>query len=117
MIRPIPADLDSHENSGVPFQLLNFPSTDNGRMSLEEFLRLVGNRGLQTETEIHHDLEDALRFFDKGGRGLLRTDDLRTALKSYGEPLDDDDLTEMMKMADVRGDGCINCLGQSITDC
>ena len=32
-------------------------------------------------------------------------------LQSYGEPLENEDLNELMKMADIKGDGKIDYLG------
>ena len=88
--------------------------SDTGSLTMDEFLKLVGSRGLQTEREIHQDFEDALRFFDKDGRGLLDADELKSALQSFGEPLDDEDIAEMMRLADVKGDGRIDYLGKAM---
>ena len=88
--------------------------SDTGSLTMDEFLKLVGSRGLQSEREIHQDFEDALRFFDKDGRGLLDADELKSAQQSFGEPLDDEDIAEMMRLADVKGDGRIDYLGKAI---
>jgi Ca2+-binding EF-hand superfamily protein len=86
-------------------------SSDTGSLSLEEFIRLVGNLGLKSGPEIEQEFEDALRFFDKDGRGLIEADQLKAALQTCGEPLEDDDIVELMKLADVKGDGKIDYLG------
>ena len=52
-----------------------------------------------------------MRFFDKDGRGLIEADQLKAALQTCGEPLEDDDIVELMKLADVKGDGKIDYLG------
>jgi Ca2+-binding EF-hand superfamily protein len=92
-------------------KLLICSISDTGSLSLEEFIRLVGNLGLKSGPEIEQEFEDALRFFDKDGRGLIEADQLKAALQSCGEPLEDDDIVEMMKLADVKGDGKIDYLG------
>jgi len=74
-------------------------------------MRLVGSIGLKSDPEMEQEFEDALRFFDKDGRGLINSQQLKSALQSYGEPLENDDLNELMKMADSRGDGKIDYLG------
>jgi len=80
-------------------------------MSLDEFMRLVGSIGLKSEPEMEQEFEDALRFFDKDGRGLINAAQLKAALQSYGEPLENEDLNELMRMADAKGDGKIDYLG------
>ena len=49
--------------------------------------------------------------FDKDGRGLINGQYLKSVLQSYGEPLENEDLNELMKMADIKGDGKIDYLG------
>jgi len=61
---------------------------------------------------MEQEFEDALRFFDKEGRGLINAQQLKSALQSYGEPLETEDLNEMMRMADVKGDGKIDYHGK-----
>ena len=78
---------------------------------MDEFMRLVGSIGLKSDPEMEQEFEDALRFFDKDGRGLINAQQLKSALQSYGEPLENEDLNELMKMADVKGDGKIDYLG------
>ena len=75
-------------------------------------MRLVGNFGLKSGPEIEQEFEDALRFFDKDGRGVIESDQLKAALQTCGEPLEDDDIVELLKAADMKGDGKIDYLGQ-----
>jgi len=79
-------------------------------------MRLVGSIGLKSEPEMEQEFEDALRFFDKDGRGLINAQHLKSALQSYGEPLETEDLNELIRMADVKGDGKIDYLGICLTD-
>jgi len=75
-------------------------------------MRLVGSIGLKSEPEMEQEFEDALRFFDKDGRGLINAQHLKSALQSYGEPLENEDLNELIRMADSKGDGKIDYLGK-----
>jgi len=77
-------------------------------------MRLVGSIGLKSEPEMEQEFEDALRFFDKDGRGLINAQQLKSALQSYGEPLENEDLNELMRMADAKGDGKIDYLGTDL---
>ena len=79
---------------------------------MDEFMRLVGSIGLKSEPEMEQEFEDALRFFDKDGRGLINAGHLKSALQCYGEPLDNEDLNELIRMADAKGDGKIDYLGK-----
>jgi len=79
---------------------------------MDEYLRLIGSRGLQSHLELEHDLEEALRYFDKEGRGLVDSNQLKMALTTQGEPLDTEDINEMMRLAEIKGDGRIGYLGK-----
>jgi calmodulin len=83
---------------------------DTGSLNIDEFMRLVGSIGLKSEPEMEQEFEDALRSFDRDGRGVIEADLLKNALLSYGEPLDDEDVSEIMKIADIKGDGKIDYL-------
>ena len=90
----------------------NAAAADTGSVNLDEFMRLVGSIGLKSEPEMEQEFEDALRFFDKDGRGLINAQHLKSALQSYGEPLENEDLNELIRMADAKGDGKIDYLGK-----
>jgi len=75
-------------------------------------MRLVGSIGLKSDPEMEQEFEDALRFFDKDGRGLISAGQLKSALQCYGEPLENEDLNELMRLADAKGDGKIDYLGR-----
>ena len=47
----------------------------------------------------------------KDGRGLLNVDYLRAALKGHGEPLEEEEIEEMIRLADAKGDGRFNYAG------
>ncbi|KAI5642154.1 EF-hand domain pair domain-containing protein [Phthorimaea operculella] len=60
------------------------------------------------EPDMNHELKMAFKVFDTEERGFLETDILREILVTYGEhPLDEDEVTEFLRDADVRGDGNI----------
>jgi calmodulin len=62
-------------------------------------------RELDTEQELYN----AFKVFDKDGSGTISSDELRNVLKSLGEDLSDEELDEMIKLADRNGDGSIDC--------
>ena len=43
--------------------------SDLGKVSLDEYVRVIGQRGLKSEPEMEEELEEAMRVFDKDGMG------------------------------------------------
>lgn len=81
---------------------------ESGSLTLDEYMKVIGGRGLKTEPEMEEELEEALRVFDKQGEGCIEAEELKQVLRTLGEPVDDGDIAEMMKVAEVAGDGKIN---------
>ena len=50
--------------------------------------------------------------FDLSGKGLISHDDLKKVLTNLGEKFNDEDITEMLKEADLNGDGMIDYEGE-----
>jgi calmodulin len=61
------------------------------------------------EPDTEQELINAFKVFDKDGSGTISVDELRNVLRSLGENLTDDELDEMIKLADRNGDGQIDC--------
>lgn len=76
-------------------------------LTCPEFLNLMSQTVKETDTE--QELINAFRVFDKDNSGTISTDELRNVLRSLGENLTDDELEEMIKLADKNGDGHIDC--------
>lgn len=58
------------------------------------------------------ELEAAFAYFDKDGSGTLNAEELSSVLQSVGEKMSAEDVTEMMKEADINGDGEIDYKGK-----
>lgn len=54
----------------------------------------------------------AFSVFDKDGDGFISAEELRHVMSSLGEKLSDEELNEMIKEADVDGDGEVNFEGR-----
>ncbi len=52
------------------------------------------------------------RVFDKDGNGLISAAELRHVMTNLGEKLTDEEVEDMMKEADIDGDGQVNYEGQ-----
>jgi calmodulin len=61
------------------------------------------------ETDADQELRNAFRVFDKDGSGTISAEELRRVLLSLGENLTDAEVEDMIQMADVNGDGSIDC--------
>lgn len=61
------------------------------------------------EIDTEKELLNAFKVFDKDGSGTISSDELRNVLKSLGETLTDDEVEQMVQLADRNGDGQIDC--------
>lgn len=72
-----------------------------GRLSAAEYLQVVSRYGLKQETEMNDELSEAFKVFDRNDVGSIDSNELRNALKTFGETLPDEDIEEIMKLAGV----------------
>ncbi|OEL35686.1 Calmodulin-related protein, partial [Dichanthelium oligosanthes] len=78
----------------------------NGTIDFPEFLGLMARRMKDTESE--EELKEAFRVFDKDQNGFISAAELRHVMTNLGERLSDAEVDEMVREADVDGDGHIN---------
>lgn len=86
----------------------------NGTMDFPEFLALMA-RKINTE-DIEEEMKEAFRVFDKDGNGFISTAELRHVMVNLGERLTDEEVEEMIREADMAGDGQINYEGQNLLE-
>ena len=82
----------------------------NGTIDFPEFLNMMATKldDLDSETEI----KETFRLFDKNGDGFISAWELRLVMANLGERLTDHEIEEMLREADVDGDGVINYEGR-----
>ena len=78
----------------------------NGSLEFEEFVHLMNKRNKETDKE--EEVINAFRVFDKDGDGVISTADLVHYLTTLGDILTDEEVEEMIKEADIDGNGNIN---------
>ena len=78
----------------------------NGTIDFPEFLSLMARKMKDTDTE--EELIDAFKVFDRDGNGLISAAELRHVMTNLGEKLSDEEVDEMIREADIDGDGHIN---------
>nr|VDC94210.1 unnamed protein product [Brassica oleracea] len=83
-------------------------SDGNGTIEFSEFLNLMANK-IQ-ETDADEELKEAFKVFDKDQNGYISAMSrlLRHVMISLGEKLTDEEVDQMIKEADLDGDGQVN---------
>ena len=76
-----------------------------------EFLQLMARKFV--EHDLQADVRQAFRMFDRDGNGTINAQELRHVMINLGEKLSEDEVDEMMREADVDGDGEINYEGDA----
>ena len=83
--------------------------TGNGTIDFPEFLTMMARKMKDTDSE--EEIKEAFRVFDKDGNGYISAAELRHVMTNLGEKLTDEEVDEMIKEADIDGDGQVNYEG------
>ncbi|KAM0037963.1 putative EF-hand domain-containing protein [Helianthus debilis subsp. tardiflorus] len=78
----------------------------NGTIDFPEFLGLMAKKMKDNDSE--EELKEAFKVFDKNQDGVISAAELRHVMTNLGEKLTDEEIDEMIREADVDGDGKIN---------
>lgn len=54
------------------------------------------------------EMREAFQIFDSDGNGKITSEELRLIMENLGEKLTDEEIDDMVKEADIDGDGEIN---------
>ena len=82
--------------------------TGNGTIDFEEFLKMMATT---MSTDYKKELREAFKVFDKDGNGFISAAELRHVMTNLGEKLTDEEVDEMLREADIDGDGQVNYTG------
>ena len=83
----------------------------NGTIDFGEFLTMMARKLKDTDGE--DEIREAFRVFDKDGNGFISAAELRHVMTNLGEKLTDEEVDEMIREADIDGDGQVNYEGWS----
>merc|ERR1712150_234792 len=78
----------------------------NGFIDFPEFLVMMARKMKDTDSE--EEMKDAFRTFDKDVNGFISKAELINIMDNLGESLTEEEVTEMIKEADIDGDGEVN---------
>ncbi|XP_049858982.1 calmodulin-like isoform X2 [Schistocerca gregaria] len=78
----------------------------NGTIEFNEFLQMMSKKMKGAEGE--DELREAFKVFDKNNDGLISNSELRHVMTNLGEKLSDEEVDDMIREADLDGDGMVN---------
>lgn len=87
----------------------------NGTIDFPEFLTMMARKMKDTDSE--EEIREAFRVFDKDGNGFISAAELRHVMTNLGEKLTDEEVDEMIREADIDGDGQVNYEGNLLWSC
>lgn len=90
-------------------ELYKFWLLGNGTIDFPEFLTMMARKMKDTDSE--EEIREAFRVFDKDGNGFISAAELRHVMTNLGEKLTDEEVDEMIREADIDGDGQVNYEG------
>ncbi|XP_063705577.1 calmodulin-A-like isoform X3 [Culicoides brevitarsis] len=78
----------------------------NGTIEFNEFLQMMSKK--LTFSDGEDELKEAFRVFDKNNDGLISSSELRHVMTNLGEKMTQQEADDMLKEADMDGDGMVN---------
>ncbi len=79
--------------------------SNTGKIKVEDFLSIMSAKYKDTDTA--EEIISAFRTFDKEGNGIISSNELRHIMITLGERLSDEEVDEIIREADINGDGFI----------
>jgi calmodulin len=81
-------------------------TSGSGTVEFPEFLTMMARKMKDVDSE--EEIIEAFKVFDKDGNGFISAAELRHIMTNLGEKLTDEEVDEMIREADIDGDGQIN---------
>ena len=84
--------------------------TGNGEIYFPEFITMMAKKMKDTDSE--DEIREAFKVFDKDGNDFISAAELGHVMTNLGENLTDEEVDEMIREADLGGDGQVNYKGK-----
>ena len=81
-------------------------SDGNGFVDFSEFLTMMA--AMIRDIDSKDQIREAFHMFDKDGNGFISAAELRYVMNNLGEKITDQEVEEMIRGADIDGDGQVN---------
>ena len=88
----------------------------NGTIDFPEFLTMMESKKKDTD-DPEAELKEAFEVFDKDGNGAISVEELKQVMANLGEKLTHEQVNEMIREADIDGDGQVNYEGNCYFVC
>ena len=88
-------------------------SIGDGTIDFQEFLGMMAKKMKDTDSE--DEMKEAFKVFDRDNTGLISASNLRVVMTNLGEKMTDEEIEEMIREADMDGDGFVNFKGTAST--
>ncbi|XP_069882891.1 calmodulin-1-like [Dipodomys merriami] len=99
--------LEQNPTEAVLQDMINEVEADvNGTSDFPEFLTMMARKLKDTGSE--EEIRDAFCVFDKDSNGYISAAELCHVMTNLGEKLTDEEVDEMIREADIDGDGQVN---------
>ena len=83
----------------------------SGEVDFDEFVKIM-LKYWKDPVDEEKELKDAFKVFDRNNDGYVVADEIKYVMKNLGHDLSDKDIDEIMKKADVNGDGRLDYEGK-----
>ncbi|KAL3874509.1 hypothetical protein ACJMK2_037518 [Sinanodonta woodiana] len=78
----------------------------SGTIDFDEFVKMMAH--YPSKMNLETEMLDTFKVFDKDGNGLISAAELRHVMINLGEKLTDEEVDDMIKAADINGDGMVD---------
>ena len=79
----------------------------DGQVNCEEFVAMMAQKMKDSDRE--EEIREAFCVFDRDGNGFISAAELRHVMTNIGDKLTDEEVDDMIREADIDGDGQVNC--------
>ena len=80
-------------------------NSNSGKMNMDDFVSIMKTK--YNEVDTAEEVINAFRTFDKDGNGTIPSNELKHIMTTLGDRLTDEEVEEMIREADINGDGMI----------